>query len=273
MPLTPDRRTVIIGTAATALSPMLARADADDLIERPEWRAYFAEAHTEGVICFATADDGGILTSDLKRSSAPFLPASTFKIPNALIALETGAVSSVEEQFEWDGTERSIGGKPYAAWNKSQTLREAFRNSTVGVFQEVARRVGPERMARLVDALGYGNKDIGGTAFDQFWLVNDSHLRITALQQIAFLERLWSGVLPVKPANMAAVRNIMVMERTPEHTLFGKTGWAVGQKLGWFVGVVENQARPHAFALNSITTAPTQCPSSAWKSQSTSPPV
>jgi beta-lactamase class D len=228
---------------------MLARAVADDLIERPEWRAYFTEAHTKGVICFAAADDGGILTSDLKRSSASYLPASTFKIPNALIALETGAVSSTEERFEWDGTERGIGGKPYAPWNKGQTLREAFRNSTVWVFEEVARRVGPERMARLVDAFGYGNKDIGGAPIDQFWLVNESHLRITALQ-IAFLERLWSDALPAMPANMAVVRDIMVMERTPEHTLFGKTGWAVGQKLGWFVGVVENQARPHAFALN-----------------------
>lgn len=245
-----DRRTLLIASVATVLGPGMLRADESDLVERPEWQAYFASAKTAGVICFAAAADGGILTSGLKRSSEAYLPASTFKIPNALFALETGAVSSVEERFTWDGKERSIGGKPIAAWNKSQTLREAFRNSTVWVFQEVARRIGPERMSRLVIDCGYGNADISGAAIDQFWLQSRSRLRITALQQIAFLEKLWGSSLPAKRDNMAAVRDIMKLESTDKGTLFGKTGWATDQKIGWFVGVVEHDGKPHAFALN-----------------------
>lgn len=245
-----DRRTLLVTAAAAAVAPLIARADDSDLIERPEWNAYFAETGTQGVIAIAAAANGGILTSDLKRASAPYLPASTFKICNALIALETGAVASVDERFEWDGKERSIGGKPIAAWNKTQTLREAFRNSTVWVFQEVARRVGPEQMSKLVKALDYGNGDIAGAPIDQFWLVSDSRLRITALQQIAFIERLWSGILPAKPANIAAVRDIMLLESGADHRLYGKTGWATDQKIGWCVGVVEHANKSCAFALN-----------------------
>jgi beta-lactamase class D len=250
MPASLDRRTLLITAGAVALSPLVARANAHNLIERAEWATYFADAGTKGVIAFAAADEGGILTSDLERCNAPYLPASTFKIPNALIALESGVVSSVDERFEWDGKERAIGGKPIAAWNRSQTLRDAFRNSTVWVFQEVARRVGQERMARFVDALGYGNRDIGGAPIDKFWLVPESRLRITALQQIAFVERLWADGLPAKPAHMASVREIMLLERLADHALFGKTGWAPEQRIGWFVGVVERQEKPFAFALN-----------------------
>lgn len=250
MPMMLDRRALLISAGAVACSPLVVRADAGNLIERAEWARYFAQANTRGVIAIATANNGGILTSDLKRCGAPYLPASTFKIANALIALETGAVSSVDDRFEWDGKERSIGGKPIAAWNQSQTLREAFRNSTVWVFQEVARRVGPDRMAKLVDAFGYGNRDISGAAIDQFWLVSDSRLRITALQQIAFLEGLWADRLPATQHHMAAVRDIMVIERGSGYTLYGKTGWADDQKIGWLVGVVEHVGRPHAFALN-----------------------
>lgn len=250
MPIWLDRRKLLISAGAVAFAPLVARADAEDLIERPEWAAYFAQAGTKGVIAFAAADDGGILTSDLKRCNAPYLPASTFKIANALIALECGAVSSVDERFEWDGKERTIGGKPIAAWNQSQTLRDAFRRSTVWVFQEVARRTGPERMAKFVDELGYGNRDISGAPIDEFWLVLESRLRITALQQIAFVQRLWAGALPVKPGHMAAVRDIMLLERSADYALFGKTGWAPNQKIGWFVGVVQRGAKPFAFALN-----------------------
>lgn len=243
-----DRRTLLIALAACASLPRPALADDSDLVEKPEWRSYFAEVGTQGVLCFAAASDG-VLVSDTARASQPYLPASTFKIANALIALDVGA-ASVDERFEWDGRERGIGGQTVAAWNKSQTLREAFQNSTIWVFQDVARRVGTERMARMVQALQYGNQDIGGAAIDQCWLVPESRLRISALQQVAFLERLWADRLPVKATVIAAVRDLMVIERDEDHTLYGKTGWSPEQKIGWLVGTWQQGHSHHAFALN-----------------------
>jgi beta-lactamase class D len=240
-----DRRAILMAAAAASLYPRMTRAAGPTLAERPAWGAYFNDIGTAGVLCFTQGD--AILTSNPARAGQGFLPESTFKICNALIALETG-VSSPDERFEWDGTERGLNGKPIAAWNKSQTLREAFRNSTIWIYQEIARRVGSERMAGMVATFDYGNGDISGAPIDQFWLVSDSRLRISAVQQIDFLQRLWAGSLPAKPAAMAMVREIMLIEREAGTALCGKTGW--GRDHGWIVGVLETDGVPRAFALN-----------------------
>jgi len=118
------------------------------------------------------------------------LPASTFKIPNSVIALETGVVGDPDKDiFRWDGVVRSI-----EAWNRDHTLRSAIAASAVPVYQEIARRIGADRMQKFVDLFGYGNRDIGG-GIDQFWLTGN--LRISPVQQIDFVDRLRRGTLPV----------------------------------------------------------------------------
>src|SRR5258708_36755126 len=93
------------------------------------------------------------------------LPASTFKIPNPLIALETAVVADPDKDvFKWDGVTRPVEG-----WNHDHTLRSAIAASAVPVYQEIARRIGAERMQKYVDLFEYGNRDIGGR-IDQFGL-------------------------------------------------------------------------------------------------------
>src|SRR5207302_1318723 len=116
-------------------------------------------------------------------SGQAMLPASTFKIPNSVIALETGVVGDPDKDvFKWDGVVRSIEG-----WNRDHTLRSAIAASAVPVYQEIARRIGAERMQKYVDLFEYGNRDIGG-GVDQFWLTGN--LRIDPIQQIDFVDRL-----------------------------------------------------------------------------------
>lgn len=252
-----DRRKVLEGIAAAAAVPsLLASLPAPavggeatgGVVPWPAWSRLFADAGTAGVVALATVgEQSAVRVSDPDRAARAFRPASTFKIVNALIGLDAGLVGP-DETFAWDGTERGINGKPWPAWNKSQTLTEAFRNSTVWVFQELARRIGPELMARRVAEFGYGNADIGGAAVDQFWL--SGNLRISALEEIAFLSRLWSGALPVSREARDALRDIMRAETTGRGTLYGKTGWALDQRIGWYVGVIESGGKAHAFALN-----------------------
>jgi len=85
------------------------------------------------------------------------LPASTFKILNSLIGLETGVIPDENYVFKWDGTQY-----PIPSWNQDHTLKTAIQNSVVWYYQELARRVGKEKMQYYVDAVNYGNKDISG---------------------------------------------------------------------------------------------------------------
>jgi beta-lactamase class D len=148
----------------------------------------FAEDGTVGVFAAYDSGSNSIVTSDAPRSKQAILPASTFKIPNSIIALETGVVTDPDKDvFKWDGVARN-----FPDWNRDHTLRTAIAASAVPVYQEVARRIGADRIKTFVDKLDYGNRDIGGAPIDYFWLTGN--LRVSALQQIGFLDRLRRGV-------------------------------------------------------------------------------
>lgn len=182
------------------------------------------------------------------RAAEGFEPASTFKIMNSLIALETGVIKDENEIIAWDGV---VHSNP--AWNHDQTLTTAIRDSVVWVYQELARRIGYDRMLAYVDRVGYGNEDISGP-LDYFWL--DGGLRISADQQVEFVKRLYANDLPFSEAAMAAVRRILIRERTPDYTLSGKTGSGLIDtgSVGWFVGHVQTAEGAYIVAVN-ITSA------------------
>jgi beta-lactamase class D len=210
----------------------------------------------------ASGVEGSILIVDLKgdrvyqhnpqgnpqRNAQPMLPASTFKILNALIALETGVVRDELAVLTWDGIER-----PGPGWNRDLNLKEAMRLSAVWFYQVLARRIGHGRMQEWVSRVGYGNQKIGGPAdIDRFWL--EGALRITPEQQVQFLRRLYQNELPFSARTMAIVKEMMVLEQTPNYTLRGKTGWAgfgaQGPQVGWLVGYLEQGGSVYIFATN-----------------------
>ena len=118
----------------------------------------FKDAGTDGTFVCYQPEGYNIIASDKVRSAEPKLPASTYKIPHSVIALETGVVADPDgDIFKWDGVTR-----PIAAWNRDHTLRSAIAASAVPVYQQIARRIGAERMKKYLDLLEYGNRDIGG---------------------------------------------------------------------------------------------------------------
>lgn len=220
------------------------RPTSPQLVERPDWQGFFTEAGVTGTMVLRQDGSDTVLVLDAGRAAAPYLPASTFKILNALIALETSVVTGPDEVFPYDGAPRAV-----AAWNADLTLAQAFALSCVPCFQDIARRIGPDRMAWYVSAAGYGNADISGD-IDRFWL--SGGLRISALAQIDFLSRLDHKRLPFSPATMDTVLGLMVVEKTDALTLLAKTGWAtrVPPDLGWYVGLVKRGGKTWYFALN-----------------------
>jgi beta-lactamase class D len=207
----------------------------------------FADEGTVGTFVGYKTDEYLIIASDKDRSGQAFPPASTYKIPNSLIALETGVVGDPDQDvFKWDGVKRSI-----EAWNQDHTLRSAIAASAVPVYQEIARRIGAERMQKYVDLFEYGNRNIGG-GIDQFWLTGE--LRIDPVQQIDFVDRLRRGVLPVSKRSQDLVRDILPVTKAGDATIRTKTG-LLGAELGkpslsWVVGWAENGSAQTVFALN-----------------------
>lgn len=196
-------------------------------------------------VCVEVRDLGRGVTHRIhpERCAVRLGPCSTFKIPNTLIGLETGAVTP-ETVFRWDGTKHAI-----ESWNADQTLRDAMRHSCVWCYKELARRVGAERMQGWLDRLGYGNRDISG-GIDRFWL--GSTLTISADEQVEFLERLWAGKLPFRPEHVARTKELLVYLDGPGGTLSGKTGScrAPGRTWGWYVGHLRSARGTFVFAAN-----------------------
>jgi beta-lactamase class D len=243
------RRHVLGLLAAASIPP--SRGFADVAPQRSEIREdlarRFADEDTVGTFVGYKVDDYLVIASDKNRSGEAVLPASTFKIPNSVIALETGVVGDPDKDvFKWDGAVRSIEG-----WNRDHTLRSAIAASAVPVYQEIARRIGAERMQKYVDLFEYGNRDIGG-GIDQFWL--SGSLRIDPVQQIDFVDRLRRGVLPVSKRSQELVRDILPVTKAGDTIIRAKTGLVgaeVGKPtLGWLVGWAEKGSASTVFALN-----------------------
>lgn len=170
------------------------------------------------------------------------LPASTFKIPNTLIGLETGVIPDEHFTLKWDRKKQRI-----KAWERDHDLASAMQNSVVWYYQEVARRIGAERMQAWIDRFDYGNRDLGG-GIDKFWLAGS--LRISAREQVRFLQRLDAGELGVSPRSREILDKITILEQTPEYTWRGKTGLTDedGGVIGWLVGSVERDGQRAYYA-------------------------
>ena len=184
-----------------------------------------------------------------QRNSTVFLPASTFKILNSLISLETGVISDELQILTWDGIQRQI-----PAWNRDLNMKEAIKLSAVWFYQVLARRVGYDRMQKWVTDAGYGNSKIGSKEdIDRFWLQGE--LRITPQQQIQFLRRLYKNELPFSERSLSIVKDILIVEKTPDYTIRAKTGLVgfdgmVKPQIGWYVGYLEKGDNIYFFATN-----------------------
>lgn len=141
-----------------------------------------------------------------------------------------------------------------AVWREpTHTLASAFRGSVVWYYQEVARRIGKDRMLQHLRQLDYGNGDLSA-GVDRFWL--QGAFTVSALEQVAFLDRLLSGALPVSPASVTTLREAMVLEAGPGYRWMGKTGWAgfgdfARPGVGWLVGWVERDGKRWIHAMNA----------------------
>jgi len=176
------------------------------------------------------------------RCNMGFSPASTFKIPNTLIAFETGVITP-QTIFQWEGEKRRN-----PRWEADMDITQAYQVSNVPVYQDIARRIGLERMQSYIRLLHYGEMDIRADNLDKFWLEGNS--MITQYQQIYFLKQLYEQTLPLKQQTFDEMKKIMLWEQTDDYVLYAKTGWSdTGEKeYAWLVGYYVMKDNVYIFA-------------------------
>jgi len=214
---------------------------------RNDFKIFYDDYNVEGSFVLYDQDQDKYIFYNQSQFKQEFTPASTFKICNSLIGLETGVIKDENFIIPWDSVKRWI-----PAWNQDQDLKSAFKNSTVWYYQELARRVGGERMKYWLDKTNYGNEDTSG-GIDKFWLTGG--LRISPEQQIDFLIRLHNNKLPFSQRSVDIVKTIMIVNDTLGHVVRAKTGWGDQDNLdiGWYVGYVETNNKVYYF-VNCIQT-------------------
>jgi beta-lactamase class D len=240
-----DRRRFLSLLAAIPTTAVVGGAAyAGAAVERADLGRIFQEHGVAGTFVLHDPVAERTTTVNGERAARRYVPASTFKVANSLIALETGVVKDEAEIIPYGGKPQ-----PFKTWEKDMSMREAIAASNVPIYQEIARRVGLERYRQWLARLDYGNRE-PGSALETFWL--DGPLEISALEQVRFIDALAQQRLAASSRTQGIVRDILRLETSDGRTLYGKTGWRFSStpQLGWWVGWVERGTRPVAFALN-----------------------
>lgn len=219
--------------------------DKDPEIVVSEFGKILDSLKVKGSVLIFDLEKNTYYSNDFSWAKAGHLPASTFKIPNSIIALETGVVKNDSVVFKWNGEKRS-----QKTWEQDLTFKEAFRVSCVPCYQEIARKIGVKRMKSYLKKLNYNKMVFDTKTIDDFWLEGES--KISQKQQIDFLKKIYFSELPISARTEAIMKDIMEIEKTNEYILRGKTGWSFNNKIdnGWIVGYIEKDKKVYFFATN-----------------------
>lgn len=228
---------------------LFAACTPNNITEDKSLEQYFTENKVTGTFGLFDNGVGQFTIYNVPRfADSAYLPASTFKIVNSLIAIEIRKVKDSTTVIPWDSVTRSR-----TECNRDMSMNDAFRISCPSWYQEMARRIGKDTMQMWLDTLGYGaryNKFKIGDNLDTFWL--DNSIKVTADEQLGLVKRLYFNQLPFTERSQKIVRDMMLWENTANYQLHYKTGWGTsdnGNTLAWIVGWIEENKHPYFFVL------------------------
>ena len=217
---------------------------AQNIVVNNDLKRYFDEYGHSGCFILYNLNNDSYIKYNPDRCSKRCIPASTFKIFSSLAALESGIIKDENEIIKWDGVKRS-----YENWNQDLDMKRAFKYSAVWFYQDLARKIGYEKMKFYITSNHYGNENIDG-GIDKFWL--EGALKISPEEQISFLKNLYLDSVKFSKRTINIVKKIMIYDQKNDYTLRAKTGWGTkkGYNIGWFVGYVETDGNVYFFATN-----------------------
>ncbi len=214
-------------------------------VVKPEFQSIIDSANIKGSLLIYDLQKDLYYSNNFEWANKGNLPASTFKIPNSIIALESGIIENDSTLLKWDGKKRY-----FKTWEQDLIFRDAFHLSCVPCYQDVAKKIGEKRMKKYLTKFEYGNMNIDSTNIDVFWLEGDS--KISQFQQIDFLKRFRESQLPISKRTERIMKRMLIIVNNENYTIRGKTGWSVrnGNNNGWFVGYIETENKVYFFATN-----------------------
>lgn len=220
-------------------------------VGQTDFGKYFDSLNVNGSTTVYDYKNKQWIYSDNQDAEIATLPASTFKIPNSLVALEYKAVADENQVLKWDGEEKLHLGNPVSSWNKDTDLKNAFKNSTVWFYVEVAKRIERKTYRKILQKIKYGNGNFNEPGFD-FW--NYGKFKVSPKNQVNFLIKLYESKLPFSKSTIDKVKEIMISEQTETHIYRDKTGWTRknGQDIGWWVGYLETKDNVYFFSTRLI---------------------
>lgn len=226
-------------------------SNSDKVLIREDFKKYFDNCSAEGSIAVYDNNNHTWILSDTTTTRKETLPASTFKIINLLIALETKTIASENEIVKWPGSTDTIKYDFRPSIYHDITVKEAFEVSAGWAFIELAKKIGKPNYKKYLTLCNYGNLDLSQTDAD-FW--NFGAFGISPINQVEFLKRLYEGNLPFSKRNIEIVKKVMITEQNTEYTIRSKTGWTRenGINTGWWVGYIENKNGTYFFATRLI---------------------
>ncbi|AFK03157.1 penicillin-binding protein transpeptidase [Emticicia oligotrophica DSM 17448] len=207
----------------------------------------FEECQIKGSTTIYDYQNKRWIYSDSLDAQKETLPASTFKIINLLIALETKVISDENQVIKWVGkTDTTLYGYRPEIYH-DMSVKEAFEVSAGWVFIELAKKIGRKNYLKYLKACHYGNADLSEKGVD-FW--NFGKFVISPKNQITFLRDVYEEKLPFSKRNYEILKKVMITEQTPDYTIRSKTGWTRdgGIDSGWWVGYLEKNNNTYFFA-------------------------
>jgi len=217
----------------------------ENKIVKQKFQSILDSASINGSILFYDLQEDEYYSNDFEWAKKGQLPASTFKIPNSIIALESGIIKNDSTLLIWNGEKRRNKN-----WEQDLTFRDALHFSCVPCYQKIAKEIGVKKMRNYLDLFNYGIIKFDSTTIDNFWLEGDS--RINQFQQINFLKAFYQSQLSISERTEKTMKRMMVIEDTNEFKISGKTGWSYTNEIdnGWFVGYIESHKKVYFFATN-----------------------
>lgn len=219
----------------------------DEVLVRQDFKKYFDECNVEGAIAIYDYKNHTWILSDTVATRKETLPASTFKIINLLIALETKTIASENDIVKWPGSTDTLKYDYRPNIYHDITVKEAFEVSAGWAFIELAKKIGKDNYKKYLTLCHYGNINLSQTDPD-FW--NFGAFGISPINQVEFIKNLYEEKLPFSKRNVEIVKKVMITEQNDDYTIHSKTGWTRENDIntGWWVGYIENKNGAYFFA-------------------------
>lgn len=216
-------------------------------IIRTDFNRYFDQCGVTGSVVIYDNSKQQWIVSDTIDLNTRNLPASTFKIINLLIFLETKTIADENAIVKWPGVTDTVkyGYRPDIYHDIS--IKSAFELSAGWAFIELAKKINRNVYKNYLVRCGYGNADVSFNEAD-FW--NFGPLGISAVEQVKLLKNLYDEKLPFSKRNMDIVKKVMITEQNADGIIRSKTGWTMagGINTGWWVGYLETKGHAYFFA-------------------------